>query len=155
MERQVVVFQLNNESYAVEISGVKEIVRLPEITQVPHAADYLEGVIDLRGQVTAVIDLHRRFGLPEAEVTKDTRVIVLTVGELQFGVIVDGVTETLTISEDSIDPIANIALQIDAEYITGIARLESMLVILLDYERVLGAAEREALVELVAETAPV
>lgn len=154
MERQVVVFELDNESYAVEIGGVKEIVRLPEITKVPHAPDYVDGVIDLRGQVTAVINLRSRFGLPVQETTKDTRVIVLTMGDAQVGVVVDGVSETLSIPEESIDAIANMALEIDAEYITGVARLENRLVILLDYKKVLSASENEALAELVTEEVP-
>ncbi len=150
MERQVVVFQLNDESYAVEISGVKEIVRLPEITTVPHAPSYVEGVVDLRGQVTAVMNLHRRFGLAASEVTKDTRVIVLTLGQSQFGIVVDGVTETLTIADESIDPIGNISHEIDSDYVTGVARLDEKLIILLDYHRVLGADEQAELDRLVA-----
>ena len=154
MERQVVVLQLNNESYAVEISGVKEIVRLPDITRLPNAPDYVEGVIDFRGQVTAVINLHRRFGLPVSEVTRETRLIVLTLGDTQFGVTVDGVSETLTIPEEAVDPIDNIALDIDAEYVTGVARLDEKLVILLDYQKVIGTEERAQLENLVAEEVP-
>ncbi len=151
MDRQVVVLQLNDESYAIDISGVKEIVRLPEITRVPHAPPYVEGVIDLRGQVTPVINLQDRFGLSRSEVSKNTRVIVLTVGASQFGVVVDGVTETLNVPEDAVDGLATTGLAVDAEYVTGIARLDSGLVILLDYERILDGPEQEQLSAITEE----
>ena len=83
-----------------------------------------------------------------------TRLIVLTLGEPQFGVTVDGVSETLTIPENAIDPIANVALDVDAECVTGVARLQRKLVILLDYQRIIAAEEREQLAALVAEEVP-
>src|SRR3990172_4840807 len=150
MERQFVVFQIAHEHYAVDIAGVREILRLPEITKVPHAPEFVEGIMNPRGTVVPVIDLHKRFGLPPRESSNETRVMVLNVGDAQLGAIVDSVSEVLAISEDRIEPLERLPVDVSAEYITGVAKLDGRLVILLDYEMVLGRRERFALEETVA-----
>jgi purine-binding chemotaxis protein CheW len=142
MDLQVVVFQVADEHYAVDISGVREILRLPEITRVPHSPAFVEGVINPRGTVIPVIDLHKRFGIEQRDSTNDTRVMVLNVSDSLVGAIVDSVSEVLTFTEEQIEPVDRLSVTISAEYITGVAKLEDRLVILLDYEKVLGAEER-------------
>jgi purine-binding chemotaxis protein CheW len=137
----------------VDISGVREILRLPEITKVPHSPAFVEGVINPRGTVIPVISLHKRFGLDERESTNETRVMVLSVGGSLVGGIVDSVSEVMMFTDDQIEPMERLSVSISAEYITGVAKMGDRLVILLDYEKVLGANEREA-VESMLETVP-
>ncbi|MDP6349919.1 MAG: chemotaxis protein CheW [Chloroflexota bacterium] len=137
----------------MDISGVREILRLPEITEVPHSPAFVEGVINPRGTVIPVISLHKRFGLDERESTNETRVMVLSVGGSLVGGIVDSVSEVMMFTDDQIEPMERLSVSISAEYITGVAKMGDRLVILLDYEKVLGANEREA-VESMLETVP-
>ena len=153
MDLQVVVFQVADEHYAVDISGVREILRLPEITRVPHSPAFVEGVINPRGSVIPVIDLHKRFGIEQRDSTNDTRVMVLNVSDSLVGAIVDSVSEVLTFTEEQIEPVDRLSVTISAEYITGVAKLEDRLVILLDYEKVLGAEERVEVDSMLADVA--
>ena len=153
MELQVVVFQVAEEHYAVDISGVREILRLPEITRVPHSPTFVEGVINPRGTVIPVIDLHKRFGIAQRDSTNDTRVMVLNVAESLVGAIVDSVSEVMTFTEEQIEPVDRLSVTISAEYITGVAKVDDRLVILLDYEKVLGAEERTEMGSMLAGVA--
>ncbi|MCR4427034.1 MAG: chemotaxis protein CheW, partial [Firmicutes bacterium] len=103
-ELQLVIFELNGESYGVDISRVQDINRMQDITKIPHAPDHVEGVINLRGRVIPVIDLRRRFGLPCGEHTKSTRIVVIQMGESLIGMVVDGVSEVLRVPQDTIEP---------------------------------------------------
>ena len=95
---QVAAFKLLKEEYGVNILNVQEIKVLTDITRVPFAPDYIKGVINLRGSVLPVIDLKRRIGLDDAPYTDATRIIIMKIGEFSIGMIVDAVTEVLTIS---------------------------------------------------------
>jgi purine-binding chemotaxis protein CheW len=144
-ERQLVVFELGGELYGVEISRVHEIIRLQTVTRVPRAPAFVEGVINLRGKVIPVVDLRRRFGLESAEHTRASRIVVVEIGDQVVGIIVDGVSEVLRISESTVEPPSPVVAGIDSEYIHGIAKLPERLVILLDLDRVLAREERRAL----------
>lgn len=148
MEKQFVVFQIDEEHYGVDIGGVREILRLPAITRVPHAPPFVEGIINPRGTVIPVMDLHKRFGLAERQNTNDTRVMVLHVGSSLVGAIVDSVSEVLSITGEQIEGVEKLSLTISAEYITGVAKLENRLVILLDYGKVLSSSEEVEMREL-------
>ncbi|MDP6348554.1 MAG: chemotaxis protein CheW [Chloroflexota bacterium] len=143
MDQQVVVFQVADEHYAVDISGVRDILRLPDITKVPRSPSFIEGVINPRGTVIPVIDLHKRFDLSERDSTNDTRVMVLNVSDSLVGAIVDSVSEVMTFTEEQVEPVDKLSVTISSQYITGVAKMEDRLVILLDYEKVLGSRERE------------
>ncbi len=101
-ERQLVIFDLADEAYGVNIETVREIIRMQEITQVPRTPDYVEGVINLRGKVIPVIDMRKRFGFPVAEHTKDTRIVVIDIDGNDIGATVDAVTEVLRLGAESI-----------------------------------------------------
>ena len=146
-ERQLVVFQLGSELYGVEISRVHEIIRLQEVTRVPHSPPFVEGVINLRGKVISVINLRRRFGLPDADDTRAGRIVVVDINDQVVGMVVDGVSEVLRINTATIEPPSPAVAGIDSEYLQGIAKLPERLVILLDLDRVLTREERRALEE--------
>ena len=147
VERQLVVFQLGAELYGVEISRVHEIIRLQQVTRVPHSPPFVEGDINLRGKVISVINLRRRFGLPIADDTRAGRIVVVDINDQVVGMVVDGVSEVLRISSSTIEPPSPAVAGIDSEYLQGIAKLPERLVILLDLDRVLTREERRALEE--------
>lgn len=144
-DRQLVVFLLGAESYGVEISRVHEIIRLQAVTRVPRSPLFVEGVINLRGKVIPVVDLRRRFGLPSAEHTRASRTVVVEIGDQVVGLVVDAVSEVLSINSATIEPASPVVAGVDSEYIQGIAKLPERLVILLDLDRVLAREERRAL----------
>lgn len=147
-QAQLVVFQLAGEFYGVDIHQVREIIRMPEITRVPRTPAFVEGVVNLRGSVIPIIDLRKRFGLAEGESGDEQRIVVVELDDKTLGVIVDAVSEVLRIDRQAIEPPSPYIVNVDTQYITGIARLDQRLVILLDVNRVLSAGEREALMRL-------
>jgi len=144
-ERQLVVFQLGAELYGCDISRVHEIIRLQSVTRVPRAPAFVEGVINLRGKVIPVVDLRRRFGLPTAEHTRASRIVVVEIGDQVVGIVVDGVSEVLRVNSSIVEPPSPVVAGIDSEYLHGIAKLADRLVILLDLDRILARDERRAL----------
>jgi purine-binding chemotaxis protein CheW len=150
-EMQLVVFELGDESYGVDISRVQDINRMQEITEIPHAPESVVGVINLRGRVIPVIDLRKRFGLPDAVHTKDTRIVVVHLEGNLIGVIVDAVSQVLRIPTDIVEPPSPVLAGVDSKYLRGIAKLDDRLVILLDLDFVLSRREQEAISEVLAE----
>lgn len=136
----VVVFQLGNESYGIDISRVQEIRVMSEITALPGVPEYVDGVINLRGRITPVVDMHARFDQARKQATKDTRIIVVSVAEEWVGLIVDGVSEVMRVAQESFEPPSGLIADGGADCISGIAKVEeSRLVILLDLDRMLAA----------------
>ena len=147
-EQQLVVFDLSTEAYGVDIGAVREIIRLQDITRVPRTPEFVEGVINLRGKVIPVVDLRKRFGLPAEEESKENRIVVVDIGAQDIGVIVDAVTAVLRIATESVEPPASVITTADSDYLLGIAKLDSRLIILLDLEQVLTQDEHSALQEI-------
>jgi purine-binding chemotaxis protein CheW len=140
-EQQLVVFDLAHEVYGVDIGTVREIIRMQDVTSVPHRPDYVSGVINLRGRITPVVDLRKRFDLAEQEITRDSRIVVVDIDGDDIGMIVDAVTEVLRISTAQIEPPSTMIAAGGSDYIVGIAKLEERLVLMLDLERVLTTAQ--------------
>jgi len=145
MEHQLVIFELENEAYGISIAVVESIIKMQAITQLPHTPAYVKGVTNLRGSVLPVIDLRTRFGLGRQADTRQTRIIVVTMGALKVGVVVDGVTEVFRVADQSIEPLPPLACAINADFLKGIVRLETRLIILLDLSKVFNLAEQQAL----------
>lgn len=133
---QLVTFYLGEEIYGIDILDVQEIIRLQKITEVPRTADFVEGVINLRGKVIPVIDLRKRFNLPQKEESKDTRVIVVEIDSKVIGMIVDGVSRVLRLSGSAIDPPSPIVAGVDSNYIKGVGKIDHTLVVLLDLHKI-------------------
>ncbi len=141
-EKQVVVFSLGSEAYGVPIGAVREIIRMQDITRVPRMPEFVEGVVNLRGKVIPVIDLRKRLGLGAAEKSKDNRIVVVDGGGEDIGMIVDMVTEVLRLPANSVEMVSGVISSTDSEYLMGIAKLESRLIILLDLRKVLSDSEK-------------
>lgn len=137
-EQKVIVFQLQDKEYGVFVQNVKSIEKVDHITRVPRTADYIKGVINLRGVVTPIIDLRKRLNMPEKEITDQTRVIIAVQNEMEVGLIVDSANDVVDISEDSIEPAPSVIEQVETEFIKGITKLDKRLIMLLDLEKVLS-----------------
>ena len=149
MEKQLVIFTLAGEQFGIEIASVESIIKLQRITSVPQAPDFVEGIINLRGAVLPVVNLERRFGLPAQPQTSETRIVVASMGGLKIGMIVASVSEVLNVEDSLIEPPPPIATSINAEFITGVAKIDSRLIILLDLGRVLSSDEQKLASQLV------
>lgn len=150
-EEQIVVLSLMGEFYGLDISRVQGIIKVPDVTQVPRAPDFVEGVINLRGTIVPVIDLRKRFGLGSYEETPDTRIINVEMGNHLVGLIVDAVEEVLNLPPDSVEPPPELVTTVDSAYLRGIAKLDDRLVILVDLDRVLSFAEQHVLADVAAD----
>ena len=134
---QVVAFRLHDEEYGVSILNVQEIRNLTDITRVPFAAEFIKGVINLRGSVLPVIDLKQRLGLAETPYTDSTRIVTVTVDDLHVGMLVDAVTEVMTITAKPIDAKKSINAK-DTRFLSGIGNVEGRLIIMLNLEEIVG-----------------
>ena len=152
-EERVVVFALAGELYGLDIFRVQGIIKMAAVTRVPRAPEFVEGVINLRGEIVPIIDLRKRFGLGGLDVGADTRIINVEMGDHLVGLIVDGVEEVLNIPLDVVAPPPDLVTTMDSAYLRGIANLEERLVILLDLDRVLTTSEQQALGRIGAEAA--
>ncbi len=138
LDQQVVVLHVGGGDYAVPISEVHEIVRVPEITHVPQADQSVEGVINLRGRVLPVIDLGTRLGLGPVEADRQARVVVVDDGAQGVGLLVDGVSEVLRIVTSDIEAASELSTGSDAGAVRGVAKVGERLVLLLDLAALFG-----------------
>jgi len=139
-ETQVVAFRLRKEEYGFDILTVKEIKGLTDITRVPFALDYIKGVINLRGSVLPVIDLKKRLGLQDTEYTDDTRIVIVKDEDIEVGMIVDAVSEVITLDPAHIDT----SKAVDNEsnrFITGIGKTDDRLIIMLNLSEIIGLSD--------------
>ncbi|MFZ5640391.1 MAG: chemotaxis protein CheW [Bacillota bacterium] len=138
-EKQYVVFRLGAEIFGVDISKVREIIVYREPTRMPGTSELVEGVINLRGHVIPIYSLRKKFGFPEAEKTRNTRMVVVEVQDSTIGIVVDGVSEVLMISGSVMEkPSAMISTGVDTNYIAGIAKMEEGMIIVLDLDKVIN-----------------
>ena len=152
IETRLVTFNLGEEIYGVDITVIQEIIRMQDITGVPKTANYVEGVINLRGKIIPVIDLRKKFGLSDRIETKDTRIIVVEVFEKVIAMIVDSVSRVIQLPNKNIEPPSPIIANINANYMKGIGKLGTELIVLLNLGYVLGVDVHELDSELVALT---
>ncbi|WP_188454368.1 chemotaxis protein CheW [Virgibacillus oceani] len=141
IDKKVIVFQLKDEEYAVSVQQVGSIERIVPITRVPQTANFVKGVINMRGVVTPVIDLRVRFGMEETEFSDSTRIIIVYMDEMEVGLIVDAANDVIDIPESAIEPAPEVVGTVDVDYIEGVAKLDSRLLILLNLQRVLSNEE--------------
>jgi purine-binding chemotaxis protein CheW len=146
-ELQVVGFRIGRETFGLPISLVREIVRVPEITSVPNAPDYIEGVINLRGKIIPVVDLRKRFGEIVAAPSKKNRIVVVELEARLIGLLVNSASEVLRIPPSEIEAPQDVFQEGELNYITGVGKLKGRLVILLDLNRILQRGELRRLDE--------
>ncbi len=147
---QVVSFRLGSEDYAIEITKAKEIILVEGITKVPQMPAYIEGIINLRGNVIPVLDLRKRFGIATAAFDEHTRIIVTRMEGRIVGMIVDAVSRVMKIPKSHIQPPPETIACLAGEYLIGVAKLDDKMQLLLDIEKVLRADEKAQLGKSVA-----
>jgi purine-binding chemotaxis protein CheW len=136
-ELHIVGFQLGRETYGVPITSLHEIVRVPEITAVPDAPDYMEGVINLRGKIVSVIDLRKRFGLEPVAPARQNRILVLEHNGRLSGLIVDSASEVIKIPAADVEPSPTVFQDGGLNCVTGLGKYKGRLIILLDMAKLL------------------
>jgi len=137
-ELHIVGFKVGRETYGVPITSLHEIVRVPDITAVPDAPDYLEGVINLRGKIVSVMDLRKRFGERQALLKKQNRILVVEHGGRLAGLIVDSASEVLKIPSDAVEPPPAVFQEGGLNCVTGLGKVAGRLVVLLDMSKLLA-----------------
>lgn len=151
-ELQIVGFRIGRETFGLPIGMVREIVRVPEITSVPNAPEYIEGVINLRGRIIPVVDLRKRFGEKVVEASKKNRIVVVELQNRAIGLIVNSASEVLKIPPSEIEAPHTVFQEGELNYITGVGKLRGRLVMLLDLNKILQRGELRRL-EDAAESA--
>ncbi|HHY47660.1 MAG TPA: chemotaxis protein CheW, partial [Firmicutes bacterium] len=134
-----------DELYGIDIGAVREIVTMQKVTRVPRVPEYIEGIINLRGNVIPVIDLRKKLALPVREHTKDTRIVVVEVASETVGLVVDSVSEVMRVPKSSIEPRSSLIGDLESDPVEGIVRLDDRLIILVDISRIISTREVNAL----------
>jgi purine-binding chemotaxis protein CheW len=142
---QLVSFRLAKELYGIEITKVREIILITDITRIPETPDFLKGLINLRSTVIPVVDLRVRFGLPEADLSDDSRIMVVQARGKTIGIVVDAVSEVLRVKHDQIAPPPPTVAGLGRDYLNGLVKLDERLLILLDIDRIFVEQEMLAI----------
>ncbi|SDJ99482.1 chemotaxis protein CheW [Natronincola ferrireducens] len=142
-EKQYVIFKLCGEEYGVEINHVQEITEYKKATKVPNVPSFIEGIINLRGNITPIVSLKKKFNLEEGEIQENNRIIIINLKNKHVGFIVDDASQVLTMEEKQIENPPELLTGIDRQYITGIGKVEEKIIILLDLEKILTEEEKE------------
>ncbi|NMB32941.1 MAG: chemotaxis protein CheW [Clostridium sp.] len=141
--KQYVVFKLGDEDYGIDIQRVTTIERMMLVARVPKTPDFIKGVINLRGDIIPVMDLRARFGLPEVTETEETRIVILQMGDIPFGVIVDEVDEVLQLTDESIENARNSAANPSLDYVLGMGKIGDRIITLLSVEKLADINQEE------------
>ena len=138
LANQYLTFVIEDESYGVEVVYVKEIIKMQSITKVPEMPSFIEGIINLRGDLIGVLDVRTRFGIPRKEHDEETCIIILLYGEYTLGLIVDAVQETAIIMKENIAPPPSAKLSYANQFVRNIGKVGDDVKLLLDIERFLA-----------------
>lgn len=151
-EKKVVCFNLANEEFGLEVNQILGVNPMIEITHVPKAPDFVEGVVRIRGKVIPVIDLRKRLGMEKKEYSKKSRIIIVKVGQVRMGIIVDSVSNVIDIPNENIEPPSEVLNH--ANILKGVGKLEKRLLLLLDLEKIISREETENLADIHKEAEP-
>ena len=146
-----IVFKLKDQSFGVNVQQVISIERVQEITQVPRTSDFIKGLMELRGETTPIIDLKERLQLAETNTTDESRILVVSVMDMQVGLIVDEATEVKDVDQTMIHPAPKLVAGVHNTFLKGVAKIDGNLLILLDLERIIDLEETNELHEVFVE----
>ena len=145
---QWVTFQLESETYGINVMQVQEVLRYTEIAPVPGAPNYVLGIINLRGNVVTVIDTRSRFGLPSSDITENSRIVIIEAESQVIGILVDSVAEVVYLRSSEIDIAPNVGTEESAKFIQGVSNRDGQLLILVDLNKLLSDDEWDELSSL-------
>ncbi|ARK31538.1 Chemotaxis protein CheW [Halalkalibacter krulwichiae] len=137
-EMKVIIFQLKDEEYAIEVDYIQSIERMQPVTRIPRTFPFVTGVMNLRGVITPIIDLRKRFGIEEKEIDDATRILVISKGQLEMGMIVDGANDVIDIPIEKIEPPPEVIGGKEIDYLRGVVKLQNRLFTLLDLDKVIA-----------------
>ena len=137
-EEQIVVFRLDSESYGIDIFRVNEIIRMRDITPIPKTEPHIRGLVNLRGKTIPVVDIRVRFGLGLTDSTDKTRIIVLESTDGLVGILVDEVSEVVTIAAENIEETPGLVAAVGTDYVLGVAKRNDRLITMLDLDRAIA-----------------
>ena len=140
---QVVCFRIATDEYGIEIHNVQEILRMPKITALPKAAEYIMGVIDLRGKVLPVVDINKRFGILESNLSQYKRAVVINIKGKVIGLAIESVSNVVKVSKDDVELPPPVVKGIAGNYIFGIAKIDEKFVVILDVDKIFSCEEIE------------
>ncbi|NEU29735.1 purine-binding chemotaxis protein CheW [bacterium LRH843] len=136
-ELKVIIFQLKDEEYAIEVDYVQSIERMQPITRIPRTYPFVAGVMNLRGVITPIIHLRKRFGIEEKPFDDNTRILVIQKENIEIGFIVDGANDVIDIPLEKIEPTPEVVGEVESEYLRGVVKLDKRLFTLLDIDKVM------------------
>jgi purine-binding chemotaxis protein CheW len=140
--RHIIVFKVDQGEYGIEIERVREVLRMPAVTAIPHTPDFIAGVINVRGHLVAALDIRKRLQLPAAPPTAETRVIVTIINRMVAGLIVDAVVDVVDLHDMAVEsPPAIIRSQLPCDYLSGVGRLGERVIGLLRLDLLFTAEE--------------
>lgn len=142
--KEYVIFRLADESYAIDIDHVENIEKYTNITRVPYTKKYINGVINLRGNIIPVIDVRKRFGLKTQDADKDSRIMIINLDELKVGLLVDASSEVLQLDSESIEQAPSV-INNDDEYVSKIGKYDGRIIMIVDLPKLLEIEELEEL----------
>ncbi|MBR9856120.1 MAG: chemotaxis protein CheW [Oceanisphaera sp.] len=145
---QWVTFRLDNETYGINVMQVQEVLRYSDIAPVPGAPNYVLGIVNLRGNVVTVLDTRLRFGLPSAELTDNSRIVIIEAEKQVIGILVDSVAEVVYLKSSEIETAPNVGTSESAKFIQGVCNREEELLILVDLDKLLSEDEWDELGQL-------
>jgi len=148
MENQYVIFKLNNEEYGVDIKNVQEITEYKDCASIPNTPKFIVGMINIRGSITPIISLKKRFNLDNEDEFKEERIIIINIKGKQVGFIVDDASQVLTLTEQQIEDPPEMIMDRSEDYIVGIAKVEKKIILLLDLEKVLSKEEKQEIINI-------
>lgn len=148
--QEFLVFSLGSEEYAVDILKVQEIRGYENVTRIANAPDFIKGVTNLRGVIVPIVDLRIKFHLENVEYGGQTVVIVVNVGERIVGIVVDGVSDVMTLSPEQIKPAPEFGVTLSSDYLSGLGSLDDRMLVLVDIDKLL-TSEEMALVDSTAK----
>ncbi len=156
---QYLSFILDQETYAMDITQVREVLDFTRITRVPRMPDFIKGVINLRGGVVPVVDLRLKFGMPPAEKTVDTCIIIIEINveetQTLLGIMADSVQEVMSMEPDQIEPAPKIGTRLKTEFIKGMGKKDDEFIIILDNDKVFSADELTIVQETEKNVGPI
>ncbi len=151
-EGKYLTFRLGREEYGIEILRVREIVAMMEITPVPLTALHIRGVVNLRGKIIPVVDMRRKFSLPESAATRETCIITTMVegkeGQVLTGLLVDGVSEVVQIAASDVEPVPALGEDMKLDFVTGLSKTKGRVIVLLDMDKVMQEQDLQELKKL-------
>ena len=150
---QFIKFMVAELTFGIEITQIHQILKPQQIFKVPNTAPYIEGLLNLRGRVLTVFNLRKRFALPEKENDDNTKIIIVTMDEFLLGFIVDSVTEIVRVPDEEIEPTPPSLQGLDKRFLSGVAKVDDNVILLLDLTKVLTTQEEKDMVDILEKHA--